>query len=84
MAQGSNVFAGKQGLITPRDLFRWADRQAGSYLELAQHGFMLLAERLRSTAEAATVQDTLQRILRVQVRCANACLSPRHLALLRD
>ena len=67
--QASNVFAGKRGLITPRDLFRWADRKAGSYLELAQHGFMLLAERLRSPGEAAAVQDTLQRIMRVQVWC---------------
>ena len=37
--QASNVFAGKRGLITPRDLFRWAERGAASYLELAQHGY---------------------------------------------
>ena len=26
--QSSAVFAGKHGFITPRDLFRWADRHA--------------------------------------------------------
>ena len=65
--QASNVFAGKHGLITPRDLFRWAERGAENYLQLAQHGYMLLAERLRSPGEAANVQDSLQRILKVQV-----------------
>ena len=65
--QASNVFAGKHGLITPRDLFRWAERGADDYTQLAQHGYMLLAERLRSPGEAASVQDSLQRILKVQV-----------------
>ena len=31
LAQGSNVFAGKHGFITPRDLFRWAGRGAVGY-----------------------------------------------------
>ena len=65
--QASNVFAGKHGLITPRDLFRWAERGADNYTQLAQHGYMLLAERLRSPGEAASVQDSLQRILKAQV-----------------
>lgn len=33
-AQGSNVFAGKHGFITPRDLFRWAGRGAVGYQQV--------------------------------------------------
>ena len=32
--QGSNVFAGKHGFITPRDLFRWAGRGAVGYQQV--------------------------------------------------
>jgi len=49
--QGSRVFAGKQGFITLRDLFRWADRQPETVQQLAQEGYMLLAERLRNDEE---------------------------------
>jgi midasin len=41
----SGVFLGKDGLITPRDLLRWAERRASSKMQLAQDGYMLLAER---------------------------------------
>jgi midasin len=52
----SMVFAGRQGLITPRDLFRWANRGAVGYEELGMNGFLLLAERLRTKDERAAVQ----------------------------
>lgn len=29
--QATNAFAGKHGFITPRDLFRWAERHAVGY-----------------------------------------------------
>ena len=64
----SRVFAGKHGYITPRDLFRWADRTPGSYQELAEAGYMLLGERLRQPAEQAVVREVLQKLLpRVKV-----------------
>jgi midasin len=31
LAQASAVFAGRHGFITPRDLFRWAERRAVGY-----------------------------------------------------
>ena len=34
--RSSNVFQGKHGFITPRDLFRWADRKPLTYEELAE------------------------------------------------
>lgn len=51
------VFAGRYGLITPRDLFRWATRAGISYEELALHGYCLLAERLRTSDERSSVQE---------------------------
>ena len=65
--QASNAFAGRHGYITPRDLFRWAERGAVGYDELAEHGSMILGERLRSAEERAVVVDVLQRVLKAQV-----------------
>jgi len=67
-AQGSNVFAGKHGFITPRDLFKWAARGAVGYQELAESGFLLLGERLRQPAERAEVQQVIEATLNVKVR----------------
>jgi midasin (ATPase involved in ribosome maturation) len=64
----SNIFAGKHGFITPRDLFRWAERGAMGYQELAEQGYALLAERLRSEDEKAAVQDVLERIFKAKAR----------------
>lgn len=55
----SRVFAGRAGFITPRDLFRWADRRPLTYQELAEAGYALLAERLRAPAERETVAQVL-------------------------
>ncbi|XP_071901315.1 midasin-like isoform X1 [Coffea arabica] len=64
--QSSKVFAGKQGYITPRDLFRWANRFrvfGSSYEDLARDGYYLLAERLRDEKERRVVQEVLERHL---------------------
>ncbi|GAV80132.1 AAA_5 domain-containing protein [Cephalotus follicularis] len=68
--QNSKVFAGKHGYITPRDLFRWADRFRAfgkSYEDLARDGYYLLAERLRDEGEKCVVQEVLERNLRVKL-----------------
>lgn len=71
--QNSNVFAGKHGYITPRDLFRWANRVRESsnsrgnsilkhpHEDLAKEGYYLLAERLRDDSEKSTVKEVLER-----------------------
>ncbi|KAL3690583.1 hypothetical protein R1sor_016892 [Riccia sorocarpa] len=66
--QSSRVFAGKHGFITPRDLFRWADRHANGYYQLARNGYMLLAERLREASEKLVVQRTLEKHMRVNIQ----------------
>ncbi|XP_050383797.1 midasin isoform X3 [Argentina anserina] len=61
--QTSNIFAGKHGFITPRDLFRWADRfiELGAKPEdLVRDGYYLLAERLRDEGEKCVVKMVLQ------------------------
>ncbi|XP_010528473.1 PREDICTED: midasin [Tarenaya hassleriana] len=66
--QNSKAFAGKHGYITPRDLFRWADRFStfGKCNEdLAREGYYLLAEKLRDDAEKQVVQEALERHFRV-------------------
>ncbi|RCV42665.1 hypothetical protein SETIT_9G233700v2 [Setaria italica] len=73
--QNSRVFAGKHGFITPRDLFRWANRyrtfEGKSYEDLAKDGYLLLAERLRDDNEKAVVQEALERQLRVKLNIAD-------------
>ena len=65
--QSSKVFAGKEGFITPRDLFRWADRRAADYQGLAEDGYMILAERLRDPTERDVVRQVLATHLKVSL-----------------
>ncbi|XP_024011307.1 midasin [Eutrema salsugineum] len=69
--QSSKAFAGKHGYITPRDLFRWADRfreyEGKSNEELAREGYYILAERLRDDTEKLVVQEVLERHFRVSL-----------------
>lgn len=57
--RASGLFSGREGYITARDLFRWAARGPRSRDELAIHGFMLLAERARSTKERSVIRAIL-------------------------
>ena len=63
--RASRAFAGKDGFVTARDLFRWANRGAASYEELARDGFKTLGERLRSDEERDALKETLVKILKV-------------------
>ncbi|KAJ0755641.1 putative von Willebrand factor, type A, AAA+ ATPase domain, midasin, midasin, AAA lid domain 7 [Helianthus annuus] len=68
--QSSKVFAGKHGFITPRDLFRWADRYrmfGTSYEDLGRDGYYLLAERLRDDVEKKVVLEVLEKHLRIKL-----------------
>lgn len=81
--QGSNIFAGKHGLITPRDLFRWASDGAVGYQQLAETGYMLLAERLRHAGDRMAVQQVLEKEMNVKVRCPGpfSAVSALHLTI---
>ena len=63
----TGVFRGKDGLITPRDLLRWAGRGATSKIELALEGYFLLAERLRLDEERDAVRKVIEKELKVTI-----------------
>ena len=70
--QSSKIFAGKNN-ITPRDLFRWAERMKGATDSMnynqnaAEEGYMLLAERLRRDDEKAIVQEILEKVFKTKL-----------------
>ncbi|KAK2951167.1 putative ribosome export associated1 [Blattamonas nauphoetae] len=74
MRSASNLFAGRAGLITLRDLFRWGHRFTRFHpdhtdfdpkLHLAREGCYLLAERIRIGEEAQQVRTTIFTLLKV-------------------
>ncbi|KAJ1979967.1 AAA ATPase midasin [Dimargaris verticillata] len=65
--QSTRLFETKHGFITLRDMFRWANRQAIGYQELAEHGYMILAERVRQPAEKQLVKRVLEEVMRVKL-----------------
>ncbi|TFY72597.1 hypothetical protein EVG20_g419 [Dentipellis fragilis] len=65
--QASRVFESKHGFATLRDLFRWAGRDAVGYQELAENGYMLLAERARRDDDKAVVKEVIESVLKVKV-----------------
>ena len=67
----SGLFRGKDGLITPRDLLRWAGRASSSKIELAVEGFMLLGERLRDENEKNLVKNAISEQFHVPIDMKN-------------
>lgn len=65
--QSSRVFESKQGFATLRDLFRWAGRDAIGYQELADNGYMLLAERARRADDKAAVKEVIESVMNVKI-----------------
>lgn len=65
--QSSRIFESKHGFATLRDLFRWAGRDAIDYQELAENGYMLLAERARRLEDKQVVKDVIESIMKVRV-----------------
>ncbi|KAI9307575.1 P-loop containing nucleoside triphosphate hydrolase protein [Cunninghamella echinulata] len=63
--QSTRIFEQRHGFITLRDLFRWAGRDPNGYQELAEHGYMLLAERCRRDEEKKVVKQVLESVMKV-------------------
>lgn len=61
----SNIFEGRQSYITPRDLFKWANRGALNYEELAINGWFLIGERSRKEEDRAIIKQILEEEIRV-------------------
>lgn len=65
--QASRVFESKSSFATLRDLFRWAERHAVGYEQLAVDGYMLLAERARQDEDKVVIKQVIEEILKVTV-----------------
>lgn len=65
--KSSRIFEQKHSFITLRDLFRWAGRDPNGYQELAEHGYMLLAERCRKDEEKMVVKQVLENVMKVKL-----------------
>ncbi|KAI6151423.1 midasin [Pisolithus thermaeus] len=65
--QVGRVFESKQGFATLRDLFRWAGRDAVGYQELAENGYMLLAERARREEDKLVVKEVIESVMKVRI-----------------
>jgi len=53
----------QNSFATLRDLFRWAFRSANSVEELADNGYMLLAEKVRKSEERDMVRQTIEKVM---------------------
>ncbi|KIV89827.1 hypothetical protein PV10_07197 [Exophiala mesophila] len=65
--QSSRLFEQRNSFATLRDLFRWAARPISDRQSLAQHGYMLLAERVRDPAERIVVKRSIEETMRVRL-----------------
>jgi midasin len=65
--QASRVFESKQSFATLRDLFRWAERGAVGYQQLAEDGYMLLAERGRQDEDKAVIKQVIEDVMKVKI-----------------
>jgi midasin len=69
--RGSAAFAGKQGFMTLRDLFRWgeryrlASRMEGTLYDWDQHiadeGYLVLAGRVRRQEECCVIEEVIKK-----------------------
>jgi midasin len=69
LRQTSRLFEQKDSFATLRDLFRWALRDADTREEIAIHGFMLLAERVRNEEERTAVREIIEKVFKVKIDC---------------
>ncbi|TWU73648.1 hypothetical protein ED733_003408 [Metarhizium rileyi] len=67
LRQTSRLFEQKDSFATLRDLFRWALRAADTREEIASHGFMLLAERVRNDDERVAVKEVIEKVFKVKL-----------------
>ncbi|KAJ3030565.1 UNVERIFIED_CONTAM: AAA ATPase midasin [Siphonaria sp. JEL0065] len=65
--QRSRIFEGKNAFATLRDLFRWGNRPADTVQELAEHGFMVLAEKSRRDDEKDVVREVLEQTFKLKI-----------------
>ena len=69
----SGLFSARDGLMTLRDVFRWAkrlstDETTDDWLQiLVNHGYFLLAGRCRNEKDEITVVETLEKVIKRKI-----------------
>ena len=70
----SNLFSGKNSIITVRDLLKWAGRinqsTDGSHVtaeNIALEGFLLLGERSRNPGDKVFIKETIEKVFGVKI-----------------
>uniref|UniRef100_A0A8R1HVT4 Midasin n=2 Tax=Caenorhabditis japonica TaxID=281687 RepID=A0A8R1HVT4_CAEJA len=69
----SGLFSARDGLMTLRDVFRWAkrlttDETTDDWLQiLVNHGYFLLAGRCRNSKDEVTVVETLEKVIKRKI-----------------
>lgn len=68
----AGLFNSSDGLMTLRDLFRWADRlsksESGEWRQvLADQGYFLLAARCRNSRDSGEIIRVLEKVLKVKI-----------------
>jgi midasin len=67
----TNLFSGKNSVITVRDLLKWACRIVGVHAEstsmedVAREGYFVLAERSRTPEDKAFIKETISKVFNV-------------------
>lgn len=67
LRQSNRLFEQKDSFATLRDLFRWALRDADNREQLAENGYMLLAERVRNPEERQAVKSVIETVFKVKI-----------------
>ncbi len=75
--QAGRVFETKQAFVTLRDLFPLGNREAVGYQQLAENGYMLIAERARRSDDKETVKEVIDKDHARQVGCRSHVLARR-------
>jgi midasin len=65
--QAARMFESRDSYATLRDLFRWAGRDVMSYQQLAENGYILLAERARKDEDKVIVKQVLETTMKVKI-----------------
>ncbi len=68
LRQEGRVFEQKNSFATLRDLFRWSLREGDLRQDIADNGFMLLAERVRNPDERMEVKRIIEEVFKVQIK----------------
>ncbi|KAF2086406.1 midasin [Saccharata proteae CBS 121410] len=75
LRQNDRLFEQKS-FATLRDLFRWALRKPETSQQLAEHGYMLLAERVRKPEERQAVKKVIEKVVKLSKIDEDALYDP--------